>query len=260
MRSRKFYGILLFVAGVLFVFVAAVAAQSGDLYQYIEPTMDPSYPKPGDKALVEQTVNGITVRIINLRKEYEYREFWSEKDQKNIFDDRLVITLDACYSTPDSGEWFLYGEVDMLQYGDKKSVGWFGSDNWWNEKIADGKSMGEKCSQYKFSFDKNTKIEPPLIFTFDRMFATPREGQGPCEELMKRVETNPRAQEAGLKIGCENVPNAREDFTISVHDATPVVTGYDRSVLTKQEAHALMLEIQDATVYGPWIFKITPTN
>ena len=130
MRRRKFYGILLFVVGVLFAFSAAVAAQGDDLLQSTEPTMDPSYPKPGDKALVEQTVNGITVRIINLRKEYEYREFWSEKDQKNIFDDRLVITLDACYSTPDSGEWFLYGEVDMLQYGDKKSVGWFGSDNW----------------------------------------------------------------------------------------------------------------------------------
>lgn len=63
MRRRKFYGMLLFVVGVLFAFSAAVAAQSGDPYQYIEPTMDPSYPKPGDKALVEQTVSGITVRI-----------------------------------------------------------------------------------------------------------------------------------------------------------------------------------------------------
>ena len=71
MRRRKFYGILLFVAGVLFAFSAAVTAQGDDLLQSIEPTMDPSYPKPGDKSLIEQTVNGITVRIINLKKKIE---------------------------------------------------------------------------------------------------------------------------------------------------------------------------------------------
>lgn len=243
------------------IFFVTIAVLAEDLpTAFIDPMLDPGYPKPGDKSLVEQTVNGITVRIINLKKGIEETSSSDERKGEIVSVKKQVVTVDFCFTTPDSGEWMLYGEVDMLQYGDKKSVGWFGSDNWWNEKIADGKSMGEKCSQYKFSFDKNTKIEPPLIFTFDRMFATPREGQGPCEELTKRVETNPRAQEAGLKIGCENVPNAREDFTLSVHDATPVLAGYDRSVLTKQEAHALMLEIQDATVYGPWIFKITPTN
>ena len=36
--------------------------------------------------------------------------------------------------------------------------------------------------------------------------------------------------------------------------------GYDESKLTKQEAHALMLEIESGVIYGPWIFKITPTN
>ena len=70
---RKFYKFIFIICFISLYLVSQVYAitQSGDPYQYIEPTMDPSYPKPGDKALVEQTVNGITVRIINLKKGIE---------------------------------------------------------------------------------------------------------------------------------------------------------------------------------------------
>lgn len=243
------------------IFFVTIAVLAEDLpTAFIDPMLDPGYPKPGDKSLVEQTVNGITVRIINLKKGIEETSSSDERKGGIVSVKKQVVTVDFCFTTPDSGEWMLYGEGDILQFKNGKSNGWYGSVNWWDEKIADGKNMGEKCGRYHFAFDLDVKIEPPLILTFQDINSTPREWLTPCEELMKRVETNPRAQEAGLKIGCENVPNAREDFTISVHDATPVLAGYDRSRLTKQEAHALMLEIQDATVYGPWIFKITPTN
>ena len=231
---RKFYKFIFIICFISLYLVSQVYAitQSGDPYQYIEPTMDPSYPKPGDKALVEQTVNGITVRIINLKKGIEETSSSDERKGEIVSVKKQVVTVDFCFTTPDSGEWMLYGEGDILQFKNGKSNGWYGSVNWWDEKIADGKNMGEKCGRYHFAFDLDVKIEPPLILTFQDINSTPREWLTPCEELMKRVETNPRAQEAGLKIGCENVPNAREDFTISVHDATPVLAGYDRSRVT----------------------------
>ena len=71
---------LLFIAGVLFAFSAAVTAQSGDdldpttdspdaavSWEWListssESDLDLTLANPGDKALVEQTVNGYTQR------------------------------------------------------------------------------------------------------------------------------------------------------------------------------------------------------
>ena len=47
--------------------------------------------------------------------------------------------------------------------------------NWWDEKLADGKTMGEKCERFIFDFDTDVEIEPPLTLTFEQAFAIPRE-------------------------------------------------------------------------------------
>ena len=121
MRRRKFYGMLLFIAGVLFAFSAAVTAQSGDdldpttdspdaavSWEWListssESDLDLTLANPGDKALVEQTVNGYTVRIINVKRSIERKFGYSENGATDV----QAISVDVCYSMPDIGEWHL---------------------------------------------------------------------------------------------------------------------------------------------------------
>lgn len=224
------------------------------------PTLPADFPKPGDTAITEVRANGITVRLIVVKNSVEPVQFWDVKENKIGYADKRVITLDVCYETPDIGEWTLFGDDDMLRFGETISGGYAMNFNWQDEILPDEKRMGEKCAQYMFTFDPALEVSPPLTITFDRMFATPREGLSPCGELIKRVETNPRAQEAGLKIRCEDVPNARDDFTISVQDAAPVLADFNPFVVTEDQAQALMTEIQSAEVRGPWVFTLDATD
>ena len=246
---------LLFIAGVLFVFVAAVTAQSGDPYQYAMPTQSPDFPKPDDQPLISQTKNGITVDVIHLKRAVEKREGDGGEEV-----DKQVISLDVCYTVPDGGEWTLIGKADMLTFAEYSSQGWSVAYNHADRIFADGTQLGKRCSRYEYKFDLDVEIIPPLTFTFTEVFASPREEKSPCEDMEERFRTNVRAQEAGLKIQCSEAPRAREGNLILPNDEAVYLADFDAEKLTKQEAHRLMLEIESGVIYGPWIFKITPTN
>ena len=274
MRNRKFYGMLLFVAGFLFVFVAVVSAQRGD---ESDPTTDPpgaavirewlmatpsnpdpdlTMANPGDKALIDQTVNGYTVRIINVKRSIERKFGYSEKGATDV----QLLSVDVCYSTPDIGEWHL--EILPLLPTSDFGVprGWEGRYNYWNEKKADGKETGEKCARYTYAFALETKIELPITIEISKLWMIPYGGYDACREMKERFETNPRARKAGITILCEDIPTGVPDGMEPLATAAVQLDRYDRSKLTKQEAHALMLEIESGVIYGPWIFRIHPTN
>ena len=240
----------------LSVFSFPCFAQAELMPTYSPPQLDPSFPNPGDKSFVEQTVNGITVRITNLKKRLDdVVNFDTGETEK-----KWIVEIDVCHSIPDSGEWLLYGDVYMLKFKDVTSNRWGSESNLWNIRQPDGEALGEQCLRFKYKFDPRYRLDPPIEVTFKDMHSIPREWVSPCEDMMERVKTNVRAREAGLVVRCEEAPNAREDYLISPSDETLTLIDYDASILTKQEAYALMLEIESGVIYGPWVFKITPTD
>mgnify|MGYP000229118970 FL=1 len=274
MRRRKFYGMLLFIAGVLFAFSAAVTAQSGDdldpttdspdaavSWEWListssESDLDLTLANPGDKALVEQTVNGYTVRIINVKRSIERKFGYSENGATDV----QAISVDVCYSMPDIGEWHL--EILPLMPTSDFDVprGWEGRYNYWNEKKADGKETGEKCARYTYAFALETKIGLPITIEISKLWMIPYGGYDACWEMKERFETNPRAREAGITIHCTDIPTGVPDGMEPLAIASVHLDGYDESRLTKQEAHRLMLEIESGVIYGPWVFTIDSLN
>lgn len=221
---------------------------------YMKP--DLTMANPGDKALVEQTVNGHTVKIIKIKRSIEKQIVSYDEPAKEV----QVISLDVCYTTPDIGEWFLDGTSDMMKTESVVSKGWEEKFNIWNEKFADGVRNGEKCVRYFYSFDLETVLTPPITVEFSELKTIPRGGFHPCTEMIQRFETNPRARKAGIMIGCYETPTGNPLGVDPLFDTHIYLESFDSSVLTKQEAHVLMLEIESGVIYGPWVFKITPKN
>ncbi len=246
---KKIYYVI-FISVFILNLYCIVSAQEAD------PTLEPSFPKPGDRAIAEKSINENTVRIINLKRSIVEKRNPATEELSKV----MMISADVCYSTPDIGEWYLHGETNMLRFGSVTSEGWAEDFNYIDEVYADGKTYGEKCVRYKFTFDIETKIEPPITIEFSKMFAIPREAVHPCDEIRKRFETNVRAREAGLKIRCDEAPNDNPPGIDFPYDSSVQLVDYDSEKMTKQEAFVLMLEIESGVIYGPWIFKITPTN
>lgn len=69
----------------------------------------------------------------------------------------------------------------------------------------------------------------------------------PCQEVQQRLDTNPKAQEYGLKINCSEKSDGNRDVTL---------LGNDNSI-TKDEAQKVLDVIANAEVQGSWIFTIT---
>lgn len=230
--------------------------QDEDMSMYIEPTFPPDFPKPGDTAISEKTVNGITVRIIDVKQSIVEREQWTVPFGESTPVKKKVLTIDVCYSTPDAGEWYLFGGEEMVGFGSERIGQSNSMPNWQEERLADGSEMGEKCERYFFDFDPDVEINPPLTITFTEAFAIPREHYQPCEEIRERFATNGRAVAAGLVIGCNETPNGNPPGIDFPFESTVRLDRFDETVLTKQEAHVLMLEIESGRIYGPWEFTI----
>ena len=88
----------------------------------------------------------------------------------------------------------------------------------------------------------------------------PYGGYDACWEMKERFETNPCVREAGITIHCTDIPTGVPDGMEPLAIASVHLDGYDESKLTKQEAHALMLEIESGVIYGPWVFTIDSLN
>ena len=95
---------------------SAVFAQDEDPSIYFKPTVPPDFPKPGDTAIAEETVNGITVKIIDAKLSTEERELWSDTEKKIYSADKKALTFNVCFSTPDSGEWSLFGGKETVKF------------------------------------------------------------------------------------------------------------------------------------------------
>ena len=257
-KNKSIWAFILLSVCLSFALPSVGFAQDEDSLTYIEPTVPPDFPKPGDPAIAEETVNGITVKIIDVKLSIESRELWSETEKEIESTDKKVLAFDVCFSTPDSGEWSLFGGQEMVKFGSVAARQNQGMPNWWDEKLADGKTMGEKCERFIFDFDTDVELEPPLTLTFEQAFAIPRERFHPCEEILERFASNQRAVAAGLNVGCNETPNGNPPGIDFSFESSVRLDLFDETVLTKQEAHRLMLEIESGVIYGPWIFELDP--
>ncbi len=260
MKNKSIWAFILLSACLSFALPSVGFAQDEDPLKYIEPTVPPDFPKPGDSAIAEETVNGITVKIMDVKLSIESRELWSDTEKKIKSADKKVLTFDVCFSTPDSGEWSLWGTKDMLLFDQYCSWVWDRMPSLRDEKPADGKTMGEKCERYTFDFELDIEVEPPFTLRFDQLFTSPHKAAHPCEYILNRFATNPRALAADLDVNCFEMPNGNPPGVDSKYDASVYLNGYDESILTKQEAHRLMLEIESGVIYGPWVFTIDSLN
>jgi hypothetical protein len=154
------------------------------------------------------------------------------------------IEIGICYTTLDNGEWYpmpgpiFYGKYKILP----KEAGFLD-----NEIPADGKNTGTRCAYIRYNIDDLTTITTPVNFSLLKFYAPPREMYSPCQEVQQRLDTNPKAQEYGLKINCSEKSDGNRDVTL---------LGNDNSI-TKDEAQKVLDVIANAEVQGSWIFTIT---
>ncbi len=252
MKNKAIWAFIPILVCLPFVLSSDVFAQDEDPSIYFEPTVPPDFPKTGDAAIAEETVNGITVKIIDAKLSTEERKLWSDTEKKIYSADNKALTFDVCFSTPDSGEWSLFGGKETVKFGPVAAWQYQGMSNWWDEKLADERMMGEKCT--RFIFDLDVEIELPLTLTFEQAVAIPRERFHPCEEILERFASNQRAVAAGLNVSCSETPNGNPPGIGFPFESSVRLDRFDETVLTKQEAHVLMLEIESGVIYGPWVF------
>ena len=101
-KNKSIWAFILLYICLSIVLPSVGFAQDEDPLTYIEPTVPPDFPKPGDSAIAEETVNGITVKIIDVKLSIESRELWSDAEKKIEPADKKVLAFDVCFSTPDS--------------------------------------------------------------------------------------------------------------------------------------------------------------
>ena len=81
-KNKSIWAFILLSVCLSIVLPSVGFAQDEDSLTYIEPTVPPDFPKPGDPAIAEETVNGITVKIMDVKLSIESRELWSETEKK----------------------------------------------------------------------------------------------------------------------------------------------------------------------------------
>ena len=252
MRKIKLQ-VFLLILFLGFLSVQVVFAQTSA--QSVEKPDEPAFPRPGDPALMSKTIRGATVRIIGFRRKIE--RVFDDATGKNVR--KQIVELDVCHSIPDAGEWTLYGKSDMFQFQNVSSDTWRAEVDLANIRPATADSEGEGCKRFEFRFDENVQLIPPIRIEISELYTTQREIETYCQFILQRISTNPFAKAAGLQVECEEPPTANSSES-GTGKPSIRLTGYDSEKITKQEAHVLLLEIESGVIYGPWVFRIHPTN
>ena len=81
-KNKSIWAFILLYVCLSFVLPSIGFAQDEDSLTYIEPTVPPDFPKPGDSAIAEETVNGITVKIIDVKLSIESRELCRSEERR----------------------------------------------------------------------------------------------------------------------------------------------------------------------------------
>ncbi len=238
---------------LFFVILCAVSGGHGVSAQAALPTILPDMPKPADSALLSQTVSDITVEITRIGYGDQEMANFTENPTAEPLPYRNVV-VDACFTKPDDGEWFLYADLtDGFEFGETNAISINSLYDHRVEIQADGKKMGEDCKRFYYLIPADQKITFPLMIRFRHIFTLPREGMGTCENFLYRVKTSPAAQTAGIQATCDDVQPLSE-WTSSQFAFNLV--SYDSQKATQQEANQILRDIQAGIVYGPWIFTI----
>ncbi len=191
---------------------------------YLGEPSNTSTPQPADEML-SQTANDITVKITSAR----------------FIENGMEIEI--CFTAPDGGEWYptpghlFYSSYEI--YPDEFEFT--------TETLADGKNFGERCALVRYRIDDKENIATPIQFSITGIHAPQREMYSPCEELMQRLDTNPKAKAYGLKVKCAE----------SVDGGMSVELIENAKTIDKEKAKGLLNQIARAQIEGLWKFTIT---
>jgi hypothetical protein len=164
----------------------------------------------------------------------------------NYFVDMLEIGL--CHTMLDQGEWIVW--PDYLHYGDQSVFpGYFFSlsGEARGEILADGKNPGRLCHFLYYPIDDPETLNLPMKFAITYFGVPYNEGYSPCGNIMRRWETNVKAQAYGMKISCQ------DDFA---KGPTVTLDDYSKSV-NSEDAQWVFDMLTNAKVPGYWEFVIT---
>lgn len=187
----------------------------------IEPTILPTT----NHSLLSRTKNEITVDITSTR----------------IVDSGIEIGI--CYTAPDNGEWrpmpghLIFGSYDVLP----NEIEFLPE-----EKIADGMNTGVRCAFVRYLIEDLDAISTPIQFSLLRFYAPGREMYTPCEEVLQRLGSNPKARAYGLKARCVESSDGNISVTLVDHAAS----------IAKDKANKTLNEIAKGEIVGPWEFII----
>jgi hypothetical protein len=170
-----------------------------------------------------QTLNGITVELTSA---------------KMI---RTGIQIGICYPTPDNGDW--YPTPGNLTYGTYEIPP--DEFEFTSEVKADGVNTGKRCVLIRYRIDEMENITTPMQVALTGYWAVPRE-LPPCENLMQRISTNPKAQAYGLKAKCSYDEQTGISVTLSEKAFS----------IAQDKAQQALDEIVKGEVNGPWLFTI----
>ncbi len=177
-------------------------------------------------ALLTKTQNDITVQLVSAK----------------ITSDGVEISF--CFTALDNGEWrptpghLFFGGYEVFP----RELGFTPDD-----KVADGKNVGQRCAFVRYVVDDVSTITTPMKFSILSFYAPGREMYSPCQELEQRLNSNPKAQAYGIKMKCEE--NADRSTNVSMLEHNPSVSA--------EEAQRVLDVIDQAEVFGNWQFTIT---
>jgi hypothetical protein len=181
--------------------------------------------EPKNPINLSQTVGEVTVTLKYAKK----------------IDSGLEIGI--CYTTLDGGEWYsLPDSIQMEGAKVKPDEAGFGA-----EIKADATKTGERCEFIRYKIDEENKITTPIKFAIKSLNAVPREMYSACEEVQQRIDTNPAAQAAGIKMDCKVNDNGFAEATLTDHNPAT----------SQQDAQAILDQIVNREIKGPWDFTIT---
>jgi hypothetical protein len=152
------------------------------------------------------------------------------------------VEIGVCYPTPDAGDW--YPTPGSITYGTNEIHP--DEFEFTSENKADGANPGTRCVTIRYQVEDAESIKTPIKFTLLGFWAVPREGS-PCADLQTRLDTNWEARTAKLNAKCSENGNG---------DISTTLLSYDTTIITSEEAQALLNEIVKGEVNGPWEFTI----
>lgn len=207
-------------------------------------------PQPDDPVLVSVSEKGVTVDLVSLDL-VRIPKAQTEFDRTNA-GAKEYMRAGFCFTAPDDADWHVI--PGRCAAGDKEL--WGSYFVFGGALPAGPEKPGKLCAMiYYDAADQVSDWNVPLTLEIRELFAQPREGD-PCEDILRRFETNAAAQALGIGLICREDPKSGDDYIRTDRDYILEVAAFDPSRGTREEFQTMAEEILDPHIVGNWTLRI----